>query len=153
PAGLLLVRELLTADDWRPGPIVLSARPHAVFDRWDDLIVPDERAWHFVRVEPLGEADRARLLDQDGTPRYRALAPTGQQLMANPRNIEYVRKCAIPDGPRRRREPDAVDDYTLHDLRTASHVFAGAVNHMVQYGMRNPKARKLGRPKDQPAPE
>jgi hypothetical protein len=151
--GLRLVRELLLSEDWAGCPLVLSARPYAVFDQWDRLIVPDERAWRFVRVEPLAEPQRHLLLKQDGIHRYVSLPPGGKQLMANPRNIEYVRKCARRDGPRRRREPDSIAEYTLHDLRTASHVFAGAADHMVRYGMRNPKARKLGRRKDMPPPE
>jgi hypothetical protein len=151
--GLRLLQELLTSADWAPCPIVISARPHAVFDRWDRLIVPSEHAWKFVRIEPLAPGERELLLNQDGLDRYAALPPGGQELMANPRNIEYVRKCGTPDRPRRGREPDSLDQFTLHDLRTASHVFAGAANHIVRYGMRNPKARKLGRRKDLPPPE
>jgi hypothetical protein len=152
-AGLRLLEQLLAAADWAPCPIVVSARPHAVFDRWDRLIVPGEGAWRFVRVEPLGEAERERLLNQDGVDRYGQLPPGGRELMANPRNIEYVRKCDMPGAPRGDHEPDSLDQFTLRDLRTASHVFAGAADHMVRYGMRNPKARRLGCRKDRPPPE
>jgi hypothetical protein len=152
-ALLLLVQELLTSGDWAGCPIVLSARPHAIFDRWERLIVPSEEAWHFVRVEPLREGERRLLLNQDDIDRYNQLPPGGRELMANPRNIEYVRKCGTPEGPGRRREPDAVEEFTLHDLRTASHVFAGAANHLVRYGMKNNRqARKIGRPQKKPPP-
>jgi hypothetical protein len=151
--GLKLLRRLLAADDWRDCPIVVTARPHAVFDGWDRLIVPDERAWRFVRVEPLAEPERGTLLGQDGLDRYARLPPGGRELMANPRNIEYVRRCPPPDGRRRGPEPAFLSEYSLHHLRTASHVFAGAAEHLVACGMSNPKARTLGRRNKQNPPD
>ena len=94
------------------------------------------------------------LLDFNGIERYIRLPPSGRELMANPRNIEYVLKCDPREGPPAGPEPDDVSKYTLRDLRTTSHVFAGATEHMVRWGMtNNVKARKLGRPKDRPEPQ
>jgi formylglycine-generating enzyme required for sulfatase activity len=151
--GLGLVRSLLASAGWEGCPIVLSGRPHAVFDLWDELIGDRETQWRFARVEPLAEADRRLLLDHDGVRRYDTLPPGGRELVGNPRNIEYVLKCEVPEGPPTGREPEEVSVFTLYDLRTASHVFAGAAEHMVRHGMNNERARKLGRPKDRPAPE
>ena len=59
--------------------------------------------------------------------------------MANPRYIEYVntlpdrRAARAPDD--QRREPRELRHYTLRDLRTASHVFAGAVDYQVRLGL------------------
>jgi hypothetical protein len=151
-AGLSLVRDLLGSRDWNGCPIVLSARPHAIFDRWEELIGPDEARWRFVRVEPLAVGDRKLLLSRDGIDRYKRLPPGGQELMANPRNIKYVLKCDAPETTRTGREPDAIHEFTLHDLRTASHVFAGAADHMIRSGMASPEARKLWCDKSRPPP-
>jgi hypothetical protein len=159
-AGLQLVSALLATRDWDACPIVLSARPHALFDRWDDLIIPDEASWQFVRVEPLAAEQSGLLLNQDVIDRWSLLPADGKVLMANPRNIEYVRKRPVTqrqkerekEGEEEDEEPDKVKDFTLHDLRTASHVFAGAVDHLVRYGMENPEARKFRCRKDEAPP-
>ncbi len=161
--GLQLLRAVLESGVWANCPVVVSARPHAVFDGWDELIVPNEGAWRFARVEPLARPERELLLGPDGpdsaerrrlgAARYRRLPPGGRGLAENPRNIEYIRKCGDkPDRPRPSREPCRLVDYTLADLRTASHMFAGAADHRVRYGMTNPKARLLGVRKDRPPP-
>jgi formylglycine-generating enzyme required for sulfatase activity len=158
-ASWKLLTELLISPAWKACPIVLSARPHAVFDRWKELIVPDERAWRFLRVEPLGPVQRKLLLDQDGVPRYRRLPAGGRKLMATPRNIEYVLEMDKKGAKRPKRAdhrpgPHDLPDYTLADLRTASHVFAGAADNMVRLGMLyNPKARMLRYAKELSPPD
>ena len=156
PKGWKLVRALLKPGDWDHCPIVISARPHAVFERWNKLIGPHQEAkWHFVHIEPLEVEQRKLLLNQDGIDRYGQLPPRGQTLMANPRNIEYVRKMRVKPCKRKGkvREPKEIINYTLRDLRTASHVFAGAVDYMVRLGMKAREARYLDNPKDKPPPE
>jgi hypothetical protein len=168
-AAKVLVPALLGTGDWAGCPIVVSARPHAVFDDWDGLIGRDEAAWRFVRVEPLAPKQRVLLLGPDlpnqqqtavqderrkeGARRYRLIPPGGRDLLGNPRHVEYVRKLADRPAPGERPEPTKLKDYHLRDLRTASHLYAGAADHAVRYGMTVPKARKLGRRKDRPAPE
>ena len=66
--------------------------------------------------------------------------------MANPRHIEYVlkglRRAKMTPG--KTPEPRSVRDYALEDLRTGSHVFAGAVDRLVRHGMKAPAAHRVG---------
>jgi sulfatase modifying factor 1 len=181
--GRLLVEQVLAHAAWACCPVVITSRPDAVFDHWGKLIGRDESAWRFVRVEPLAEEQRHLLLGPDvsdqnerrrmGKERYEQLPEAGRQLLANPRNIEYVRKCAKPPEPpsearkadtggkqpkkkpakqkraegnqtEARPEPELLTNYRLEDLRTASHLFAGAVDHLVESGFAAEDARRLG---------
>lgn len=144
-ANLDLLKALFKTADWAKCPIVVSARPHAIFDGWDELIGKQEHAWRFVRVEPLTVAQRKFLLNHDGIDRYAQLPDGGRELMAIPRNIEYVLKNLPTEtsGVEGREEPHDLSRYTLADLRTASHVFAGAADHMVRLGLTATEARFL----------
>jgi len=59
---LRLLKQLFEKAAWGGCPVVISARPHAVYDQWASLIKPDVSAWHFLRVEPLAEEQRQLLL-------------------------------------------------------------------------------------------
>jgi hypothetical protein len=103
PNGLKLLRSLVKSPHWTDCPMVVSARPHAVFKGWKWLIGDAVTRWRFVRVEPLAQAQSELLLGPDGVPqderraigaeRYARLPEAGRHLMANPRHIDYVRKC------------------------------------------------------------
>ncbi|MBX3397699.1 MAG: formylglycine-generating enzyme family protein [Gemmataceae bacterium] len=155
--GLQLVQEFLANRNWDGCPVVISARPHAIFDNWKSLVVPDESAWKFVRVEPLAVPEREFLLGPEGmvpaTRRaegaklYKRLPPAGHDLMENPRNIKYVRDIAgkqPASSTASVKETDRLTDYRLENLRTASHLFAGAVDNMVENGFAAEDARRLG---------
>jgi hypothetical protein len=118
-----------------------------VFERWDDLIGDREHLWHFVRVEPLAAEQQELLLNQDGQERYRKVPDGGRNLLQNPRTIKYIRKCEIRPEGEPAAEPTSLRDYALQDLRTASHVFGGAVQHMIiEGGMAARAARTLKLP-------
>lgn len=140
--------------------MVVSSRPHAVYERWHELTgsVAEDR-WRFVRVEPLGRRERELLLNQDapeGVNRYKRLPRAGRALTANPRTIDYVRKLPVsppaepvPGPPGRRPpEPASVAEFTLAHMRTAAHVYAGATGDMIENRLRNSGAWVLGRPID-----
>ena len=151
PKGRSFLYAILKEGSLGNCPVVVSARPHAIFDEWKTLIGKKKDQWRFVRVEPLEEEQRKYLLNFDGIDRYGQLPPKGQELMAVPRNIEYVLRLRIkpkkesPSGEY--REPSRVKQFTLPDLRTASHVFAGAANYMILRGFKAEDARYLDNPK------
>jgi hypothetical protein len=142
--GLRLVRAALSDGNWKDCPVVISARPHAVFEQWDELIGAGEQDWRFVRIEPLAEEQQEVLLNQGGQDRYRHVHRDGRRLLGNPRTIEYVRRCPVSTADRPHKEPTDLSRYTLRDLRTGSHVFAGAVQYLIECGMAAPDARRLG---------
>ncbi len=157
PNGLAVVSGILSDPAWGGCPVIITGRPHAIWQHWDRLIRSDVRKWDFVRVEPLAEEQRHLLLGPDGVDqaerlrlgeeRYEQLPESGRQLMENPRNIEYVRELADRKpraGRRQDEEPTQVTEYRLADLRTASHLFAGAVDNLVTAGFADATARRLG---------
>ncbi len=171
--GMSLVRLILARRDWDKCPVVITARPHAIFDNWKSLILPDESSWTFVRVEPIAVPEREFLLGPymgsdeeamksrrtEGAKLYQRLPPAGRDLMENPRNIEYVRKLAAkpetenepaaenPAEVKREMypEPESLEDFTLEDIRTASHLYAGALDHTVRYGFNATAAKPVGK--------
>ena len=144
-----LARDLLTNPLWQRCPIAISGRPEAFYDDWKRVIAEqeqDEIAWRFIRIEPLEERERILLLGED---RYKQLPEEGRELMANPRNIEYVLEADKPKRRFRDKSDRTPYDYTLQDFKTASHLYAGAVEHLVRTGFTCKQARTLGMKPDQ----
>lgn len=156
--GLQLLQEFLANQNWTHCPAVISARPHAIFDNWKPLIeVPGGPPWTFVRVEPIALPEREFLLGPymgsdeeamksrltEGAKLYQLLPPAGRNLMANPRNIEFVRRMAGHDKPLSGKQ------YNFKEMRTASDLFAASVDYTVRYGTKATDAERLGEKRNQ----
>ena len=118
-----LLQRLLNSSECRRSRFIIAGRPNAVLSerRWRDLF--GNRGWTWVQVEDFSRRQQVRYLGwlEDGSLRYTAIDRKARDLFSIPRVLSYLRNRSASE---------------LSSLKTASAVYASAIDHLLAEGVR-----------------
>jgi|GEM_PF-1572484 len=124
---LQTLRQLLKHKQWQQCPIVVSGRPEVIHTHRD--IFPPEFGFQYVRPMELTDEQVQRYM---GPERYSQLEhlEDAREILRNPRVAWYLGYV--------------IDSRQLKLLKSASDVFESATTHLLQDGLKNKEAWRLG---------